>query len=115
MFGEFELFREADGFGFRLRAGDGAVVLAGSGYACRESALEAIEAVRERAVYKAAYEGHVRGREGCYFVLKSTDGHVLAASPAFETASAMNEAVWSSVWSGTTVRVRELSGESAAA
>ena len=57
MAGKFELYKDKAGeFRFRLKAGNGEIILASEGYKQKASAMNGIESVRKNAAVEARFE-----------------------------------------------------------
>ena len=86
MAGKFELYKDKAGeYRFRLKAGNGQIVLVSEAYKARGSAENGIESVRKNAPTDDRYErkGTKRGKH--MFNLKATNGQVIGTSEQYES------------------------------
>lgn len=94
MAGKFELYKDKAGeFRFRLKAGNGQIILASEGYKQRASAENGIESVRKNAPDDARHE-RSETKNGKYrFNLKSTNGQVIGTSESYESSSSRDKGI----------------------
>ncbi len=92
MAGKFELYTDKAGeFRFRLKAGNGEIILASEGYKQRASAENGIESVRKNGPLDERYERKETSSGKPMFNLKATNGQVIGTSELYEsTASREN-------------------------
>ena len=94
MAGSFELYKDkADEFRFRLKAGNGEIILASEGYKQRASAENGIESVRKNAVEDECYERKETENDGYMFNLKSTNGQVIGTSEVYTGSSGRDNGI----------------------
>jgi uncharacterized protein YegP (UPF0339 family) len=85
--GKFVIFKGKDGQDyFRLKAGNGEVILSSEGYKSRKSCLNGIESVRKNAA-AGRYECSVAKNGKSYFVLKATNGQEVGRSQMYKSES----------------------------
>jgi hypothetical protein len=94
MAGKFELYNDKAGeFRFRLKAGNGQIILASEGYKQRASAENGIDSVRTNAPDDARYE-RSETKNGKYrFNLKATNGQVIGTSESYESSSSRDNGI----------------------
>lgn len=94
MAGKFELFTDKAGeFRFRLKAGNGEIILSSEGYKKRDSAVNGIESVKKNAPEDARYEKKT-GASGTFsFNLKASNGQVIGTSQSYKTESGRDNGV----------------------
>jgi len=94
MAGRFELFTDKAGeFRFRLKAGNGQIILASEGYKQRASAENGIASVRKNSSDDARFE-RSETKNGKYkFNLKSTNGQVIGTSEVYESSSSQENGI----------------------
>ncbi|MBZ0206216.1 MAG: YegP family protein [Flavobacteriales bacterium] len=81
----FELYTDkADQFRFRLKAGNGEIILASQGYTAKDSALNGIESVKTNASDDANYECKTTDA-GASFNLLAGNGQVVGTSQVYTT------------------------------
>ena len=92
MAGKFELYKDKAGeFRFRLKAGNGEIILASEGYKQKASALNGIESVRKNSPNDARYERRETTSGKPRFNLKASNGQVIGTSESYNsTASREN-------------------------
>jgi uncharacterized protein YegP (UPF0339 family) len=90
MSGKFELYKDKAGeFRFRLKAGNGEIILVSEGYKAKASATNGIESVRKNAPSDERYERKTTKNGKCMFNLMATNGQVIGTSEQYETAASM--------------------------
>jgi hypothetical protein len=94
MAGKFEVFKDKAGeFRFRLKAGNGEIILASEGYKQRASAMNGIESVKKNAADDARYERKDSSRGKPMFNLKATNGQVIGTSELYSSASSRDAGI----------------------
>ncbi|MGG7643544.1 YegP family protein [Rhodovulum sp. YNF3179] len=94
MAGKFELYTDKAGeFRFRLKAGNGQIILASEGYKQKASAENGIESVRKNAADDARFDRTETKNGKFRFNLKSTNGQVIGTSENYESASARDNGI----------------------
>ena len=89
MAGKFELYEDKAGeYRFRLKAGNGEIILASEGYKQKASALNGIESVRTNSADEARFEKKDTSSGKPMFNLKATNGQVIGTSESYSSASA---------------------------
>ena len=86
---KFQIFegKDEDHY-FRLRAGNGEIVLKSEGYESKQGAKNGIESVRENAPDDKRYERTDSGNGQYYFNLKAANHEVIGASETYITEQA---------------------------
>ena len=94
MAGKFELYKDKAGeFRFRLKAGNGQIILASESYKQRASAENGIESVRKNSAEDARFD-RTETRGGKHrFNLKATNGQVIGTSESYESASSRDNGI----------------------
>jgi uncharacterized protein YegP (UPF0339 family) len=88
MAGKFEVFTgKNDKHYFKLKAGNGEVILASQGYAAAKDCANGIESVRRNAANVDRFEVLKAADDSSYFVLKATNGQVIGKSQMYKTES----------------------------
>ena len=86
--GKFVIFKGKDGKDyFRLKAGNGEVILASQGYKSRKSCLNGTESVRKNSQDEARFECLTAKNGKAYFVLKATNGQEIGRSQMYKSES----------------------------
>ena len=89
MAGKFEIYKDKAGeFRFRLKAGNGEIILTGEGYKAKNGVLNGIESVKANAGDSARYEVKEGKSGGSYFVLKAANHQVIGQSQTYKSAAA---------------------------
>jgi len=87
--GKFEIYKDKAGeFRFRLKAGNGEIILTGEGYKGKEGALNGIESVKKNAGDPARFEIKEAKNGGSFFVLKAANHQVIGQSQTYKSAAA---------------------------
>lgn len=94
MAGKFELYKDKKGeFRFRLKAGNGEIVLASEGYNDRAGAQNGIESVKKNAEEIGRYEKKVAASGKHYFVLKAGNNLVIGQSETYDSEAACDSGI----------------------
>ena len=90
----FEIFRDkSDEFRFRLKAGNGQIILASEGYKAKAGAENGIASVKTNAPDDARY-GRKESKGGePYFVLKAKNDEVIGMSEMYSSKTAMETGI----------------------
>ncbi|MCZ4299317.1 DUF1508 domain-containing protein [Henriciella barbarensis] len=109
MAGKFELYTDKAGeFRFRLKAGNGEVILASEGYKQKASATNGIESVKKNAPDDARFERKETDAGNFRFNLKSTNGQVIGTSENYKSASGRDNGIESVKKNAPDARVEDL-------
>jgi uncharacterized protein YegP (UPF0339 family) len=109
MAGSFELYKDkADEFRFRLKAGNGEIILASEGYKQRASAENGIESVRTNAPADERFERKETKNGGHMFNLKSTNGQVIGTSEVYTGTSGRDNGIESVKNNAPDAKVKDL-------
>lgn len=96
MAGKFELYSDKAGeFRFRLKAGNGEIILSSEGYKKKASATNGIESVKKNAALEGRYEVKTGGSGKFSFNLKASNGQVIGTSQSYKTESGRDNGVQS--------------------
>lgn len=94
MAGKFELYTDKAGeYRFRLKAGNGEIILASEGYKQRASAENGIASVQKNAPDDARYERKETKSGKHMFNLKATNGQVIGTSESYESTSGRDNGI----------------------
>lgn len=109
MAGKFELYTDKAGeFRFRLKAGNGEIILASEGYKQRASAENGIASVKKNAPEDARYERKETKSGKHMFNLKATNGQVIGTSESYESESGRDNGIESVKKNAPDARVEDL-------
>lgn len=86
--GKFVVFKGKDGQDyFRLKAGNGEVILSSQGYKTRKSCLNGIESVRKNSRETKRFVVNTAKDGRAYFVLMATNGQEVGRSQMYKSES----------------------------
>ncbi|MCG7522315.1 YegP family protein [Ruegeria sp. Ofav3-42] len=109
MAGKFEIFEDKAGeFRFRLKAGNGEIILASEGYVQKASAENGIASVKTNAPNDDRYERKETKSGGYMFNLKASNGQVIGTSESYTSASARDNGVESVKRNAPDARIEDL-------
>lgn len=104
----FELYTDkADQFRFRLKAANGAIILASQGYTSKASAMNGIESVKKNAADDANYE-RKNTEAGSSFNLLASNMQVVGTSQVYASAGACENGIESVKQNAPIAAVQEL-------
>lgn len=94
MAGKFELYKNKAGeFRFRLKAGNGQIILVSEGYKEKRSAENGMDSIKKNAPNDDRYE-RKEAKSGKYmFNLKASNGQVVGTSEQYETESSRDNGI----------------------
>jgi hypothetical protein len=94
MAGQFELFKDKKGeFRFRLKAGNGEIILASEGYKDRAGAMNGVQSVKKNSDLLARFEKKASPAGKLYFVLKAANHQVIGTSEQYPTEDARDNGI----------------------
>ncbi len=94
MAGKFEVYKDKAGeFRFRLKAGNGQIILASEGYKARASCMNGIESVRKNSQVDARFERTETKNGKARFNLKASNGQVIGTSESYESTKARDNGI----------------------
>ena len=108
MAGKFVVFKGKDGQDyFRLKAGNGEIILSSEGYKSRKSCANGIESVRKNSQDESRFEVKTAkdGRE--YFILKAANGQEIGRSQMYKSGSGCRNGMKSVARSAADAKVVE--------
>jgi uncharacterized protein YegP (UPF0339 family) len=108
MAGKFVVFKGKNGEDyFRLKAGNGEIILSSEGYKSRKSCENGIESVRKNAQDESRFEVKTAkdGRE--YFILKAGNGQEIGRSQMYKSGSGCRNGMKSVAKNAADARVVE--------
>ncbi|QKJ87203.1 hypothetical protein PMPD1_2258 [Paramixta manurensis] len=109
MSAKYEIFSGKNGqYYFRLKAGNGEVILSGEGYVSKSGCQNGIESVKKNAGDEKNYE-HLTAKNGApYFTLKAANHQVIGQSEMYSSVQARDKGIASVVKNGPTADVVDL-------
>lgn len=91
---KFEIYTAKNGeFYFRLKAGNGQVILGSEGYKQKASALNGVESVKKNATDESKYEKKTASNGKFHFSLKSTNGQVIGSSQMYASEDSRDNGI----------------------
>ncbi len=85
---KYEIFKgKDDQFYFRLKAGNGEIILASEGYASKQGAQNAIESVRSASLSENGFEGREAKDGRHYFVVLAANQQVIGMSEMYDSTA----------------------------
>lgn len=94
MAGKFELYTDKAGeFRFRLKAGNGEIILVSEGYKQKASANNGIESVKKNAPDDARYERKETSTGKPMFNLRAANGQVIGTSEYYSSEAARDNGI----------------------
>ena len=109
MTGKFELYRDKAGsYRYRLKAGNGQVVLTGEGYSSKTACMDGIESVRKNAQKETAFALYVDKKGEHRFRLKAPNGEIIGHGEGYSSKSGCMKGVTSIMKNAPSSKVVEL-------
>ena len=109
MAGKFEIYEDKAGeFRFRLKAGNGEIILASEGYKQKASCENGVESVKKNAPDDARYERKETKSGKPMFNLKATNGQVIGTSEAYSSEAARDNGIESVKKNAPDAKVEDL-------
>lgn len=106
--GKFEIYKNKSGeFRFRLKAGNGKVILASEAYTTKASRDNGVESVRKNSQKLQRFIKGISTSGKYYFNLTATNGQVIGKSEMYETETARDNGIESVVNNALTAVVVE--------
>lgn len=94
MTGKFEVYKDAKGeVRFRLKVGNGEIILASEGYKDRAGAIAGVQSVKKNSDLLARFERKTSGAGKFFFVLKAANHQVIGTSEQYATEDARDNGI----------------------
>ena len=94
MAGKFECYKDKAGeFRFRLKAGNGEIILSSEGYKSKASCDNGIASVKKNCLDEKCFDKKQTDSGKYRFNLKSTNGQVIGTSQSYESESGCNNGI----------------------
>ena len=94
MAGKFELYKDvSDEYRFRLKAGNGEIILASEGYKNKVGAENGIGSVKTNAPIDARYQRKMSTNDKYFFNLRAANDQVIGTSEMYETAAGRDNGI----------------------
>ena len=112
MAGKFELYKDKAGeFRFRLKAGNGEIILASEGYKRRASATNGIASVQKNSQNEGRFEKKETKNGKHRFNLKAANGQVIGTSESYESTSGRDNGIASVMKNAPGAETKDLTKE----
>lgn len=109
MAGKFEIYKDKAGeFRFRLKAGNGEIILASEGYKAKAGAENGVASVRKNAPDAMRFEKKSSSNGKPYFVLKAANHEIIGTSEMYESEAARDNGVKSVMSNAPDAKVVDL-------
>lgn len=110
--GKYELYKDtAREYRFRLKAGNGEIILASEGYTSKAGAKNGIESVRTNSSIDTRYERKQASNGRFMFNLKAGNYEVIGTSQMYITEAGRDKGIESVKLNGPSAPVVDLTGE----
>jgi uncharacterized protein YegP (UPF0339 family) len=94
MAGKFEIFKDKKGeFRFRLKAGNGQIILTSEGYKSKSSCKNGIESVRKNASDSGRFESKETKAGKYMFNLKAGNNQVIGTSESYNSTASRDNGI----------------------
>lgn len=112
MAGKFEIYTDKKGeFRYRLKAGNGEIILSGQGYKSSASCANGVASVQKNSGDEARYERKMSSSGKHYFVLKAANHQVIGQSGMYSSDDAMETGIASVKNNGSTTNIDDQTGK----
>lgn len=92
--GKFVITKSSNGeYRFKLKAGNGEVILVSEGYTSKANCQNGIESVKDNSQKDERYEKKVSSNNKHYFNLKASNGQVIGTSEMYESAGGRDNGI----------------------
>lgn len=106
MAGKFEIYTDKKGeFRYRLKAGNGEIILSGQGYKSSASCANGVASVQKNCGDDARYERKMSSSGKNYFVLKAGNHQVIGQSGMYSSQDSMESGIASVKNNGSTKNI----------
>ncbi len=94
MAAKFEVYQDKSGeYRFRLKAGNGEIIMTGEGYSSKSACMNGIESVKKNAQDDGRYEKKESAGGKFSFSLKAGNHQVIGVSQSYKTASGRDNGI----------------------
>jgi uncharacterized protein YegP (UPF0339 family) len=88
MAGKFEVYKDKAGkYRFRLKAGNGQIILSGEAYNSKNACLEGIDSVKKNSLKETSFDIYEDKNGGFRFRLKASNGEIIGQGEAYNAKS----------------------------
>ena len=111
MAGKFEVYTDKAGeTRFRLKAGNGQIILASEGYKTKASCMNGVESVRKNAADEGRFEKKKSKNGKWMFNLKASNGQVIGTSEMYEAGASCDNGIASVMKNAPDAKVDDQTG-----
>jgi len=94
MAAKFEVYQDKSGeYRFRLKAGNGEIIITGEGYSSKSACMNGIESVKKNAPDEDRYEKKTSAGGKFSFSLKAANHQVIGVSQSYKAASGRDNGI----------------------
>jgi hypothetical protein len=94
MAGKFEIYADKSGdYRFRLKAGNGEIILSSEGYSSKSACINGVESVKKNASDEGRYEKKETASGKFMFNLKAANHQVIGLSQTYKSASGRDNGI----------------------
>lgn len=94
MAGKFEVYADKGGdYRFRLKAGNGEIILSSEGYSSKSACMNGVESVKKNAPDDGRYEKKETASGKFMFNLKAANHQVIGSSQTYKSASGRDNGI----------------------
>lgn len=109
MAAKFEIYADKAGeHRFRLKAGNGEIILSGEGYSSKSACNNGIESVKINAPHENRYEKKTSAGGKFSFTLKAANHQVIGTSQSYQSASGRDNGIASVMKNAPDAKVEDL-------
>lgn len=88
MAGKFEVYKDKGGkFRYRLKAGNGQIIMTGEAYNSKDACLSGIESIRKNSQKETAFEVYEDKKGGFRFRMKAGNGEIIGQGESYTAKS----------------------------
>lgn len=88
MAGKFEVYKDKAGkFRYRLKAGNGQIILSGEAYSSKSACIEGVESVKKNSQKESSFEVYEDKKGGFRFRLKASNGEIIGQGESYSAKS----------------------------
>ena len=110
MAGKFEIYKDKRGeFRFRLKAGNGQIILASEGYKAKSSAMNGIESVRKNSQTDGRFDRTETKNGKARFNLRAGNNQVIGTSESYSSVKARDNGIKSVMKHAPKAAIKDLS------
>jgi hypothetical protein len=86
--GKFEVYKDKAGkFRYRLKAGNGQIILSGEAYSSKSACIEGVESVKKNSQKESSFEVYEDKKGGFRFRLKASNGEIIGQGESYSAKS----------------------------